>query len=134
MAEFIDTESGDYFCVEWLRKMGLSAHAFVTPSAVVIRSRDDNQGAWHARGHNLDSLGIEFLVPGLHTYATFLQAINGDYLNSHELAAGVEVVRGWVADHTIEAIRQHSQLSPDRKADPGKGFPWTKFLNDVKGV
>ena len=43
MGEFIDIEPEDYSAVEFLRKLGLSAHAFITPSGVVIRSRRDDQ-------------------------------------------------------------------------------------------
>jgi len=62
MGEYIDTEPVDYHAVDWLRKLGLSAHAFITPSGVVIRGRKDAQGAYHAKGYNAGSLGVEFLT------------------------------------------------------------------------
>lgn len=131
MAEFIDTEPHDYYAVDWLRKLGLSAHAFVTPSGVVIRSREDEQGAFHAKGFNQDSLGVEFLVGGIHTYPTFLDAIKKKYLTPAQYKAGVELVGNWLDMYKIKKLDQHSVLSPGRKADPGKGFPWEKFLKDV---
>ena len=60
MGEFINNKPAWAF----LESIGLSAHIFVTPSGVIVRSRKDRQGAWHAKGFNTDSLGIEFLVPG----------------------------------------------------------------------
>jgi AmpD protein len=133
MGEFIDTDDVDYHAPDWLRKLGLSAHAFVTPSGVIIRSRPDGKGAYHAKGYNTDSLGVEFLVPGLHTYGTFIEAIKGPYLTNAQYDAGVELVRDWCALWNIENIDRHSDLSPGRKADPGDGFGWDAFLRDVRG-
>ena len=131
MAEFIDTEPHDYHAVEWLRKLGLSAHTCITPSGVVIRSRRDDEGAYHAKGFNTDSLGVEFLVAGIHTYPTFLDAMKKKYLTPVQYRAGVELVREWRDRHEITTIDRHSDLSPGRKADPDRGFPWEQFLKEA---
>jgi len=81
MGEFIDTDGRDYFAADFLKKLGLSAHMLITPSGVAIKCREYNQGAYHAKGYNTNTLGIEFLVPGLHTYESFLEAINSEYLS-----------------------------------------------------
>ena len=131
MGEFIDTATDDFHAVEFLRHIGLSAHAFITPSGVVIRSRKDEQGAYHAKGYNTDSLGVEFLVPGLHTYGSFVDAIAVEYLTDAQYTAGVALVQEWLDNHTIMHVDRHSDLRPSRKVDPGAGFPWEKFRADV---
>ncbi len=133
MGEYIDQADRDYSAWDWLDKLGLSAHALVCPNGVVIRCRDDDQGAYHARGHNRNSLGVEFLVPGVHTYGTFLAALRTDYVSEAQMAAGVELVRGWVVAYNIQVdqVLRHSDVSPGRKHDPGGGFPWTEFLEKV---
>lgn len=133
MAEFLDTAGRDYFAPDFLDRRGESAHAFITPSGVVIEAREYSQGAWHAREFNYNSLGVEFLVPGVHTYATFAKAIKRRYVTRQAYQAGVELVRLWVewAPHGLDILR-HSDVSPGRKIDPGTGFPWKRFLEDVR--
>ena len=134
MAEFVIKDGRAYHAIEWLRKKELSAHIFVTPSGTIIRSRNDDQVAWHAKaqGHNFKSLGIEFLVPGAHDYGSFLDAIKRDYLTPQQYKAGVEFCRKeWVEKLGILHFAKHSIIDPARKEDPGPAFPWPQFLGDI---
>lgn len=133
MSEFISYQNEDFYAPYFLNKIGLSVHAIVTTSGVIIRCRDDRQGAYHAKGFNLNSLGVEFLVPGIHTYDSFLEKIKTNYLTKEQYNAGVKLVKKWMKDFNIKDVRRHSDISPERKFDPGNGFPWTKFLNNIKG-
>lgn len=131
MAEYIDTDDRDYDARSWLEKLGLSVHALITPSGVVIRCRSDRQGGYHARGYNTDSLGVEILVPGLHTYETFLDALQTPYYTTKQYSALVELVTSWRESYNIAHIDRHSDLSPGRKVDPGAGFPWSQFCDGL---
>lgn len=131
MGEFIDTDGIDYYASEYLEKLGLSAHYLITPSGVQIKTREVTQGAFHAKGYNTDSLGIEILVPGLHNYASFLQAIETNYVSDIQYTSLVSLCRFLNKKYQL-TYKRHSDLSPDRKFDPGDGFDWGKFLTDIK--
>lgn len=129
MAEYIK-DPDPIHAPTFLEQYKLSAHALITPSGDTILCRDDDQRAWHARGYNTDSLGIEFLVEGEHDYASFVEKIKSPYLSVMQFDAGIEAVRSWIDayDISINRIDRHSDLSPGRKVDPGAGFPWKIFL------
>ena len=115
---------------DFLEKLGLSAHALVSPNGDITICRDDDQGAYHARGYNTDSLGIEVLVQGHHNYGTFLEKIKTDWVTDEQWDATVTAVRHWMQayDIPLHKVVRHSDISPGRKVDPGVGFKWEKFL------
>lgn len=113
----------------FLAKYKLSAHLLVAPDGDVYVCRDEDRRAWHARGFNTNSLGVEFLVEGEHNYGTFLEAIKQPYITTAQWESGVDAVRSWVDTYNITEVLRHSDVSPGRKLDPGEGFPWQDFLN-----
>lgn len=133
MGEYIKVGSENKHAYDFLKGIGLSAHALICPDGTVIRCREDKQGAYHAKGFNKDSLGVEFLVKGVHTYGSFTKAIKKPYLTFEQHVAGVELFRDWYSKYAIKYTDTHSILSPERKIDPGAGFPLSQFLKDVKG-
>ena len=132
MAEFIKLDSGPKHAYAFLKDIGLSAHALICPDGTVIRCREDNQGAWHAKGHNKDSLGVEILVRGKHDYASFINTIKNSYMTFDQHCACVELLRDWCNKHDIASISRHSDIDPKRKKDPGRGCPFDLILKDVE--
>lgn len=131
MAEYvIDGDRTDH-AVKFLDRYGLSAHALVAPSGDVYLCRREDEGAYHARGFNEGSLGVEFLVAGEHDYGSFIEAIKRAYVTREQYAAGLEWIRQAIGAHPITRVARHSELSPGRKVDPGTGFPWWALLEDV---
>lgn len=138
MAEYIRHEGRVSHAVNFLDRMGLSAHFFVTPKGDLIRCRKDDQVAWHAKSYNINSLGIEFLVEcdpkfGM-DYRELLEAMKTDYLTKDQFDSGVEKVNEWCNLHNIKHIDRHSTLSPKRKSDPGSGFPWQEFRAEINYI
>ena len=122
-----------YHAPEWLRALGLHAHRLMTPSGQMIKCRMDNQRGAHAKGHNTDTLGMEFLVEGVHTYGSFIEALKTDWVTPIELKNGINVFKAWMAKHSIgiDDVVRHSDIDPTRKKDPGEGFPWSGFINEL---
>lgn len=121
----------EYSAVAFLKHLGLSAHILISPNGEVMRCRDDEEGAWHARGFNTNSLGVEFLVKGKHDYWSFLKAIETDYLTNAQFNKGLDVIRNWYQLHDIKHLDRHSDVDSKRKKDPGKGFPWKQFRSEI---
>ena len=133
MGEYIDCgEKGFLHAPDFLQDIGLSAHMLVAPDGTLYRCREDTEGAYHARGFNTDSLGIEVLVPGRHNYGSFLNALKTNYVSQAQYDALVLQCRYWMQMYGIDKVVRHSDLSPGRKVDPGDGFPWDDFLTGVK--
>jgi len=135
MAEYIDTEPFDMSAYDLLRGMGLSAHFLVTPSGLSLKCCGEQRMCYHAKGHNMNSIGIEILVPGLHTYATFAARIMDTKWCYHQAQwdEAVALVRylmdAW--DISPGCVVRHSELSPGRKVDPGEGFEWQAFRKEI---
>jgi len=133
MGEFLDLDPTDMSAYNFLLSQGLSAHNLVTPGGTCIRMLDDKTMGAHAKGNNEYTLGIEFLVSGVHTYGSFLEKIKSPYLTDAQYTIGVDQVRAWMKFHSIQAAQvvRHSDISPGRKFDPGDGFPWEQFQKDI---
>jgi N-acetyl-anhydromuramyl-L-alanine amidase AmpD len=130
MGEFI-LDPHPIHASDFLVKLGLSAHALVAPNGTIYVTRDDDQGAYHARGYNTNSLGIEFLVEGHHNYSSFIEAIKSPYLTPEQYDAGRDAIQSWISAYDIKQVVRHSDISPGRKVDPGAGFPWKDLMIDM---
>lgn len=104
----------------------LSAHYLIAEDGSVVQLVAESRRAWHAgRGYwagerdmNSVSIGIEIANPG-HDGGT-------PPYPPEQIAAVIGLCRDICARWKISPCRVlgHSDLAPDRKADPGEHFPW----------
>ena len=114
----------------------VSAHYLVEEDGAVWRLVAEERRAFHAgiscwRGaHDLNhvSLGIEIVNPGHEWgYRPFPEA---------QMAAVEQLCRDVIARHRIppDRVVGHSDIAPDRKADPGELFDWPRLAGAGIGI
>lgn len=104
----------------------VSCHYLVDERGRVVQMVDERLRAWHAgvsswageTDINSRSIGIEIHNPG-HEFGY-------QDFPAPQMRAVVALCRDIVARHVIQPWRVlgHSDIAPDRKADPGERFPW----------
>jgi len=118
---------------EFLQSVGLSAHFLLRPNGEFIKCRKTTLKAWHAKAHNTNTVGIEVLIEGEHDYASFVDGIKADWVKPEQMDALIEMSNGIITHYDIkkEDVLRHSDISPERKVDPGSGFDWAYFKSKL---
>ena len=116
-----------------------SAHVVIDDKNIVNLLPDDYT-AFHARGHNSRSLGIEL------AYNASDWGIDKEYENQlittaskwatdkcevYEIPARRLNINEWLKGQ--KGFISSSELDPVRRADPGINFPWEQFFTLIKG-
>ena len=108
-------------------KSKVSSHYFIKNNGKVLNLVPDRYKAWHAgksswknfKSLNKYSIGIEINNPG-HDY---------DYkkFSSNQILSLMKLLRYLKQKYKIDKknILGHSDISPNRKKDPGEKFPWS---------
>ena len=109
------------YCIDFLRKNNLGAHYFITPSGDLILEKDPRHIVWHARRFNERSIGIECMVPGVHTYQSFTARIlRGPHADDKIMDTLALLISDIVSNYPIKQIYGHYEVDPKRKTDPGE--------------
>ena len=110
-------------------KSKVSSHYFIKNNGEILSLVPDLYIAWHAgksnwkkfKSLNKYSIGIEVNNPGHdHVYKIF---------TSKQIISIIKLLRFLKKKYSIkkENILGHSDISPDRKKDPGEKFPWSEL-------
>ena len=115
---------------------GVSAHYLIKRSGEVIVMVPELYTAWHAgisewkkrKLLNKNSIGIEISNPG-HRFG---------YVNfsKKQIKSLIKLVKTLIKKYKIKKdyILGHSDVSPDRKKDPGEKFPWKILYRNKIGI
>lgn len=117
-----------------------SYHTVVDADSIV-RLLPHSYVAFHVRSFNSTSLGLSFA-----TRAAEWARLPDERVTS-ALANGAREARSWSEAYAIPTVRinvsealsggtgfvSHSQMDPTRRTDPGRDFPWDRFLSMVSG-
>tara|TARA_B100000674_G_C37681452_1_gene841737 strand:- start:86 stop:817 length:732 start_codon:yes stop_codon:yes gene_type:complete len=110
-------------------KSKVSSHYLIKKNGKIITLVPDLYGAWHAglsswknyRSFNKNSIGIEITNPG-HQFG---------YRNfsKKQIYSLEKLLKYLMKNFNIkkECVLGHSDISPDRKKDPGEKFPWQRL-------
>ncbi len=116
-----------------------SAHAVIDES-IIINLLPDTAVAFHVRGNNSKTLGLE-IAYWAHKWGENLQLEDmllnnaAKWCRKKALEHDIPITRlnksGWAKGQ--KGFMAHSDLDPSRRTDPGDEFPWDKFLSYVAG-
>ncbi len=113
-------------------KTKVSSHYYIKNNGNIIKLVPDLYEAWHAgvsswknyTSLNKYSIGIEISNPGhLHGYKNF---------SSNQIFSLKKLLNHLIKKYKIskECVIGHSDISPNRKKDPGEKFPWKKLAKN----
>ena len=112
----------------------ISIHYIIGRTGEVVRMVPETRVAFHVRGHNADSIGIELVNDG----------DGRDPFSEPQLDALVVLLRDLLARHQLDgtALKSHAELDDSelvcggrrikRKVDPGAAFPWERIRAALK--
>ena len=132
MSEYFETEGKHIHATEFLNSIGLSCHYMVTPGGSIIEcAPPEEKTTWHAKGYNNNSIGIEFLMPGLNDYEVFCQRLRKeDWINENQSEACADLCAQLCGKYGIgiDNVKLHCEIDPKRKFDPGYCHSWDTFF------
>ena len=117
-------------------KSKVSSHYFIKKNGEILILVPDLYVAWHAgfsswkkyKFLNKNSIGIEISNPGhRNKYTNF---------NKRQIKSVLKLTKFLIKKYKIKPnfILGHSDISPDRKKDPGEKFPWKYLFKKRIGI
>jgi N-acetylmuramoyl-L-alanine amidase len=113
----------------------ISIHYIIGRNGEVVRLVPETRVAFHVRGHNADSIGIELVNDG----------DGRDPFSEPQIEALVVLLRDRLARYRLDitALKSHAELDDSelvcdgrrlkRKVDPGAAFPWERIRAALDG-
>lgn len=103
-------------------KAKVSAHYLVSKKGDLLQMVADTDSAWHCKNANQSSIGIEH-----EGYVTNAADFTDEMLQaSARLVKQLSIIHGIPIDRTH--IKGHNEMPGNNHTDPGKHWPWDKFI------
>ena len=149
MSQYLKLPEGPMKASDFIKSIGLSVHGYIHPDGSYEKHISSPGKAFHAgkskheglKNLNSHYLGFELLVPGVHDYASFREAIETPCtFTDAQFETAVRICKYWMDKYNIPATRvvRHSDVSGDGvrgkgrgKRDPGQAFLWQKFQDAI---
>ena len=112
---------------------GVSSHYVIDKNGDIIQCVSDTDKAWHAGDSDL------WGVPNANEFSIGIELVNlnndKDEYTPEQMASLIELCTELCSTYNIPLNRVvgHQDISPGRKTDPGKQFPWKEFLIALGG-
>lgn len=124
----LDVDAHPYY--QTITGLEVSSHFFIRRDGRIIQFVPCTQRAWHAGAScwqgaqrcNDFSIGIE--LEG----SDFVPFTDAQYESLHELTLALR------AAYPLRGIAGHSDISPQRKTDPGPHFDWMRYLAGLSEI
>jgi AmpD protein len=121
----LDWQAHPYF--KEIKGLAVSAHFFIRRSGELWQFVSCHERAWHAGVSNYlgrsncndNSIGIE------------LEGIAGDQFDAAQYETLSALCPAIMDQYTIAHMAGHEHIAPGRKTDPGTGFDWRCFQNNL---
>ena len=124
----LDINSDKYF--KEIKDLRVSSHVLIKRDGKIIQFVPFNKKAWHAglssykNEENCNDFSIGIELEGYHT----------DKYTNHQYNSLIQVSKALLKNYkdlNKDNIVGHSDISPDRKTDPGKDFNWRYYLEEL---
>lgn len=114
-------------------KSGVSSHYVIDKDGSITQCVSDSDKAWHAGDSDL------WGVPNCNEFSIGIELVNKnddhDEYTPEQMDSLTELCKALCEKYNIPLNRVvgHQNVSPGRKTDPGKQFPWKEFLIGLGG-
>jgi len=145
MAEYIFYEGRIHHYVELLDELNRGVHFAVLPDGQAVQHADPHTLLWHAAGANMESVGVELLVPGVYDLGGLYTKIHSKWQYPKAQYIGLLNIMSFLDDtgyligkHATPNGQKfswdyHSTQSRGRKKDPGSSFNQHIWMNMLEG-
>jgi N-acetyl-anhydromuramoyl-L-alanine amidase len=119
-------------CLARLDECKVAAHYLITREGEIWQAVDESKRAWHAGVSRMPSDGRE----NVNHFSIGVELLAGPAMpfSDGQYAALASLAKDILGRHPIRHILGHEHIAPGRKTDPGSGFSWPRFKDELQAL